>query len=145
MSYQGNEKREYQMIVVAISRGRYRILGRFLRNWAIFTVSFDEFDPNDFTPIEFPATRLSWYQPAMLSYKRVTRVMLSSRFCCIAWQCNVKEHRNGIRFVFVVLLTQKNDCAIEIQVKKSFYWWKLVTVTWPFVLRCLAENSECLV
>lgn len=54
LSYQGNEKREYQMIVVAISRGRYRILGRFLRNWAIFTVSFDEFDPNDFTPIEFP-------------------------------------------------------------------------------------------
>lgn len=55
LSYQGNEKGEYQMIVVAISGGRYGIFGRFLRNWAIFTVSFDEFDPNDLTPFGIPS------------------------------------------------------------------------------------------
>lgn len=41
------------MIVVVILRGRYRILGRFLRNWVIFIVFFDEFDLNDFIFIEF--------------------------------------------------------------------------------------------
>lgn len=42
------------MIVMATPGGRRGILGRFLRNWAISTVSFDEFDPNDFTPLKFP-------------------------------------------------------------------------------------------